>query len=83
MNLLEVNQRKLEAYETALVKSREELMSAAQFNRIVLEAAAVGGVVADLPTDLGDLKPWQVADWSVKVLEHVEAAKQPPSTGES
>ena len=83
MQLLEVTQRTLEAYETRLLAKGEETRSAAAFNRILIECATEAGIAAGLPADLGALKPWQVAEWSLEINAHISAAKSPPTEGES
>ena len=83
MNLLEVTQRTLEAYEKALLDKGKEVRSAAEFNRIVIEAAQVAGIVTGLPADLGNEKPWRIEKWTLAIAAHIAAAKQPPSEGES
>ena len=82
MELLEVTQRKLEAYEKVLLARRDEVQAASVFNRLIIEAAQAGGFVEGLPDDLGDAKPWQVIQWTQDILEHVATAKAPPSEGE-
>ena len=82
MELLEVTQGKLEAYEEALLTQGEGVKSAAKFNRVVLEAARDAGIAAGLPDDLAALKPYQIPQWTEDIVKHIAAAKQPPTEGE-
>lgn len=78
MKLKDVTQRALEAYEEHLIDERNEGLSVARFNRIVIEAAREAGFAEDLPDDLLACKPYEVAELTQEILSHVAAAKAPP-----
>ena len=82
MKLHEVTQGKLEAYEEAILGAGDSVKSAARFNRLILEAARDAGIVSGLPDNLADLKPWQIPEWTEAIVDHITAAKRPPSEGE-
>ena len=81
MKLNEVTQRRLECYETELLKGGEGIKAPAAFNRIVIEAATAAGIAEGAPENVGDMSPREVKRLSVQIVAHIAAAKE-PLTGE-
>jgi len=78
MKLTDVTQGALEVYETHLLDERNDQLSAAKFNRIIIEAAVDAGFAKDVPKDLKALAPYEVRQMTTDIAAHVAAAKAPP-----
>lgn len=79
MHLNEITQRRLEAYQEALVELGEGAKSGASFNRIVVESAVRAGIAEQVPDALLDMTPRAVIALTEKVIAHIKAATAPVS----
>ena len=79
MILKPVTQLNLEAYQEHLIDLCRVVKSAAKTNRMVIEAARSAGIADGLPDDLLTLEPWQIVEFSQRIITHKDTALQPPS----
>lgn len=83
MTLNEVTQRRLERYqEHYLAAAKDDTLSTAKFNRIIIEAAVAAGIAEGVPSDVGDLSPRVVREMTKRIVAHVAEA-QAPLSGEA